>query len=370
MRAILIILLLLAAGFLALWQFDIIDVQFNRQNQRTKTIDSTTEFFNLVKTANLEQIQQNLSQGAPINARDSFGQTPLMYAAAENPDPLVIEALLKTGAEVNARTEAGWTALMYATRDNNIPKVALTLLQAGTDPTIRNSEGKTALDYAGENGSVRRSSVQTILEQLTDSDFDPQWPSGYIAPVEGATFSSRASHLPGARRAYRNGYHEGFDFYNGVVSVPIDYRTPVVATADGVIIRADYDYVELSQEEYQALIDDALNQPITPQATLDKLRGRQVWIEHPGGFISRYAHLDDIPPGLQIGDRVSAGQLVGYSGNSGTSEAVANTLDGAHPHYEFWRGQETYMGEGLAPSEIYELAAQTFGERTRPPYTE
>ena len=116
-----------------------------------------------------------------------------------------------------------------------------------------------------------------------------------MPPVEGATFSSRDTHLPGSRRVYRNGYHEGFDFYSGVVSVPITYGTPVVATADGVISRADHDYVEMTQEAYDGLISDARNQAVTPQSTLDELRGRQVWIQHPGGFVSRYAHLSNIP---------------------------------------------------------------------------
>ena len=216
---------------------------------------------------------------------------------------------------------------------------------------------------------MRRSSLYLVLEDLARHDFNPDWPSGFISPVPGATFSSRAAHRAGARRAYRNGYHEDFDFYDGVVSVPIDYGTPVAASADGMMMRADHDYTELTPEELQALLDDAAARPTTPRATLEKLRGRQVWLAHPGGFISRYAHLSAVPE-LEVGQTVVQGQTVGLAGNSGTSEGAAGTREDAHPHYELWRGEETYLGEGLTPDEIYPLVAQVFGERALPPFRE
>ena len=363
-------IVLLIGGAAVLWGLGVVQVDFGNLGRQSREARAAQEFFNVVQTSGLDAVETSLAAGADVNATDENGQTALIYASSANTDPKVVEGLLEAGANVNAQTTTGWTALMTAVRDNPNPEVPLELLQAGADPTLRNNEDKAALDYATEDGEMRRSSVLPVLENLADKPFNPSWPSGFVPPVEGATFSSRDTHLPGSRRAYRNGYHEGFDFYSGVVSVPITYGTPVVATADGVVSRADHDYVEMSQEEYDGLISDAQNQAVTPQSTLDELRGRQVWIQHPGGFVSRYAHLSNIPDTLVAGTRVTQGQVVGFAGNSGTVEGVTGTQDDPHPHYELWRGSETYLGEGLGPDAIYPLVAQVFGEGALPPRRE
>jgi murein DD-endopeptidase MepM/ murein hydrolase activator NlpD len=78
---------------------------------------------------------------------------------------------------------------------------------------------------------------------------------------------------------------------------------------------------------------------------LELLHGRQVWIAHEGGVLTRYSHLADVDPGLIPGAAVQAGQLLGWVGNSGTSAAAAGRRDGAHLHFEihldgapFWLG--------------------------------
>jgi murein DD-endopeptidase MepM/ murein hydrolase activator NlpD len=373
MRALLIALFLLIAAGLAAWQFGVIKLDFSNITLRGQSAPENKpgNFFQTVKTGTLEQIQAALqAQNRPdLSARDSYGQTPLMYAAAGNPNPLVIETLLKAGSDVNAHTDAGWTALMYAARDNSNPEVGLTLLQGGADPTMADGEGKRAVDHALDNGAMRRSAVFRILESFNGKAFNRQWPSGYIVPVQGARFSGRPSHLPNSPRAYRNGIHEGFDFYDGVSVVEIEYGTPVIATAPGVVVRADHSYVEMSIDEYNGIIDDAKSRAITPQETLDKLRGRQVWVEHPGGFISRYAHLSGIPAEITVGTRVAQGQIVGLSGNSGTIEGALGTQEDPHPHYELWRG-DTYLGEGLEPNQIYVLVEQVFGPQSLPRFRE
>jgi murein DD-endopeptidase MepM/ murein hydrolase activator NlpD len=240
-------------------------------------------------------------------------------------------------------------------------------MNAGADPTLRNTEGQSVVDVAGI--SVRSSPLYRRLEELVNKPFDSNWPSGYIVPIKDATLSSRKEHLPGALRAYRNGTHEGFDFYSGVVSVPITFGTPIQAIAEGEVIRADHNYVELTQEGYDQIIEASKNSLVTPLELLDKLRGRQVWIQHPGGFISRYAHLSAIPATIVLGAYLKQGETIGQTGNSGTLEAVQGTQDGPHPHIEIWKG-DRYLGQGLEPTQIYDLAAQVFGEKARPPYVE
>ncbi len=264
-------------------------------------------------------------------------------------------------------TANGSTALMLAAAAGT-PTEVLYLMNAGADPTVRDLEGKNAAELAHQNPAVRTSGVLPRLQEEAERAFVKGWPTGYIVPVEGATISSRRSHLPGARRAYRNGYHEGFDFYNGTVSVNIGYGTPIVAVADGVVVRADHDYVENDQAAYEELVAEASSRLDTPPEILDRLRGRQVWIRHAGGFLTRYAHLAAVAEGVTVGSTVRQGDVIGTTGNSGTIEAAQGTRDGPHPHVEVWQPGGDYLGSGMEPEQIWSLAAQVFGVAALPPY--
>ncbi len=357
------LLLVLAAGGFLLLRLNVISLPFGPQQSQ-----STPSLFNVVQTGELTEVITLIGAGAGLETKDQYGQTPLTYAVeARRRD--VVSVLLAAGANVNVRTDSNWTPLMYAVRDAESLELPIMLLNAGADPTVVNDEGQTVLDLAGM--TVRASPLYRRIEELVTSPrpFDPDWPSAYQVPIEGATLSSRASHLPNAPRAYRNGIHEGFDFYQGVVSVVITYGTPILAVADGRVIRADHGYLEMTQEEYDEIIRVSRNSLITPDNFLDKLRGRQVWLEHAGGFITRYAHLSDIPANVQVGNSVRQGDPIGATGNSGTIEAVSGTLDDPHPHVEIWRG-DTFLGQGLEPGAIYDLAAQVFGQRALPPFRE
>lgn len=171
------------------------------------------------------------------------------------------------------------------------------------------------------------------------------------SPIQGAVITNKDSHLPNAPRPYRNGTHEGLDYYNGYCSITIAVGTPVVAAAEGEVIRIDHDYIELTKEDRDEILSVSAGQKTTPKEILDKLRGRQVWIDHNNGIITRYAHLDAVSDELQVGDRVAANQYIGQVGNSGTSEAVKGNRDGAHLHFEIWV-EENHFGKGLKPSEI------------------
>lgn len=59
--------------------------------------------------------------------------------------------------------------------------------------------------------------------------------------------------------------------------------------------------------------------------------GRMVEIRHAGPYRTRYAHMSAFAPGLDVGDRVIQGEVVGRVGASGTAT-------GPHLHYEFLKG--------------------------------
>jgi murein DD-endopeptidase MepM/ murein hydrolase activator NlpD len=108
-------------------------------------------------------------------------------------------------------------------------------------------------------------------------------------PVEGFTLTSgfgmRNHPVLGGRRS-----HNGVD-----LAAPTG--TPVYATADGIVSRAEY------FGSY----------------------GNYIQIEHGGELETRYAHLSDYA--VAAGEQVRKGQLIGYVGSTGRST-------GPHLHYE------------------------------------
>jgi murein DD-endopeptidase MepM/ murein hydrolase activator NlpD len=307
------------------------------------------------------------AEGSDLSAPDELGRTPLHRSAAAG----WLEAtrgLLAAGVPADVAAADGTTPLMMALRHARDVRLPILLLNAGADPTRSDAEGEGLLEHLQANPSLRTSAFAFRVRELVAQPFTAGWPSLYVPPVPGATLSSRAAHWPNANRAYRNGRHEGFDFYDGAVSgtATITFGTPIVSVADGEVVRADHDYVELDEATYNRIIAEARAAMMTPGAILDQLRGRQVWILHAGGFVTRYAHLASIPAGVVVGSAVVQGQEIGTTGNSGTIDGVLGTRDDPHPHVEIWSG-ESFLGQGLEPEEIFTLAGQLFGQQALPP---
>jgi murein DD-endopeptidase MepM/ murein hydrolase activator NlpD len=135
-----------------------------------------------------------------------------------------------------------------------------------------------------------RSYSERVSEQLTTlQQFKMASPTGYPLPYQALVTSA-----PGYRMdpfTGRSSWHAGTDYgaYPG---------TPILATGDGYVIRADWD------EEF----------------------GNFVEISHPGvGLISRYAHAQDVY--VKLGQRVVKGEVIASVGSTGRST-------GPHLHYE------------------------------------
>ena len=115
--------------------------------------------------------------------------------------------------------------------------------------------------------------------------------SGLMAPVSGRITSYFGNRVHPILRFTR--FHAGVDF-------GASWGSPIVATADGQVVRAGW------SGGY----------------------GRQVRIAHGGGMVTSYSHMSSIV--AQPGSFVHAGQLIGYVGSSGLST-------GPHLHYEVLR---------------------------------
>jgi murein DD-endopeptidase MepM/ murein hydrolase activator NlpD len=119
-----------------------------------------------------------------------------------------------------------------------------------------------------------------------------------------------------------NPFHKGIYHHSGI-DLAFPRGTEVMATADGTVI-------------------------LVKHSDLQAGYGNFIEIDHGFGFISRYAHLEEIK--VRTGQKISKGTLLGLLGSSGGSVAP-------HLHYEIIRDGEQvnpvlYMIEG-ATSETF-----------------
>jgi len=143
------------------------------------------------------------------------------------------------------------------------------------------------LELATLNIKAHSELVSDQMQMLTQ--FQMASPTGYPLPYQAVMTSA-----PGFRVdpfTGRNSWHAGTDYgaYPG---------TPILATGDGYVIRADWD------DEF----------------------GNVVEISHPGvNMVTRYAHAQDLY--VKSGQRVAKGEVIASVGSTGRST-------GPHLHYE------------------------------------
>jgi murein DD-endopeptidase MepM/ murein hydrolase activator NlpD len=211
------------------------------------------------------------------------------------------------------------------------PAVATAAAEATADPfDTSRVDARTSFGRLGSDERVRR--ARTVV-------------SGLSLPIDGVGLPDDPDLLPNAPREYRGGWHEGIDF-------PAPSGTPVHAVAAGTVVRIDHDYQEWDSESERIALAEAVELGYTPATTLDLIRGRQVWIDHGHGIVSRYAHLSEVSD-LVVGASVEAGAVIGAVGSSGYPEG------GPHLHLEIRVGT-SYLGDGLEGDALTTAVAEAF----------
>ncbi|KAF9891451.1 hypothetical protein FE257_003917 [Aspergillus nanangensis] len=109
-----------------------------------------------------------LKDGYDASVKDSFGQTPLMWAA-ENGHESVVVLLLKTGVDINYRDKKYQTALHVAIWGLHI-EIVRTLLRWNANTQIQDDQERGAFGVAAEVGSkeILRLLLQSTCPTISD----------------------------------------------------------------------------------------------------------------------------------------------------------------------------------------------------------
>jgi ankyrin repeat protein len=108
-----------------------------------------------------ELVDWMINDGAPTEAVDMNGYTPLLRVAALNGTRQLVAALIRHKANVNAADKKKKTALMMADVNGNAPDVQA-LLDSRADINVKNEYGKTVLEMAK---AAEKMEVVEILEK-------------------------------------------------------------------------------------------------------------------------------------------------------------------------------------------------------------
>lgn len=150
-----------------------------------------------------------------------------------------------------------------------------------------------------------RKTIETVDEikgyLSAQKDIYVATPKGYPAPGDVTShYGNRLDPFSGER-----GFHTGVD-------ISCDAKTPVRATADGVVSHSGW-------------IGNS---------------GNVVILEHGFGFSTVYAH--NKTNTVKVGKRVKRGDIIGYAGSTGKST-------GPHVHYEVWKDGKAVDAQKYLP---------------------
>jgi len=178
-----------------------------------------------------------------------------------------------------------------------------------------------------------------------------------VLPAEEYGVPDYINLLPNAKRDYRSGYHMGVDF-----SSPMNY--PIRAAFDGVVVRSNAFQQDVDIDTYNYFLNLSSQVGKTPDDVYNFiLLGKSVVIDHGYNITNKYraitvySHLSEISEGLVPGIVVKKGDIIGLSGNTGTSSGALQNDKGAHLHWELFFDDRTgryFVGQNI-PSDLLKI---------------
>ena len=156
-------------------------------------------------------------------------------------------------------------------------------------------------------------------------NFSWNWNYGELAARHDGRAVYALPYLPGQSYRVNQGYNGSFSHY-GQDAYALDWTmpegTPVCAARDGVVVEARAESNEGGGD----------------RAYADK--ANQVFIRHDDGTIAMYLHFRHRGLIVRAGQRVTAGEVIGYSGNTGFSTEP-------HLHFAVIRGKDGFARESI-----------------------
>ena len=158
----------------------------------TQDLGKRLELVIAVEHHDAAALQDLLSKGADVNARDDAGETLLIQAAAQGQLD-VVTVLLKYKANVEAKGlySLGYTALVRAAEAGHTAVVKV-LLDAGADPNARIGLGDTALTRAIHVPSEANQGGVAVADELLRHGADPNGKDnhGETELIQAATYGA------------------------------------------------------------------------------------------------------------------------------------------------------------------------------------
>jgi ankyrin repeat protein len=116
----------------------------------------------------LDVVRNLIAAGAPLEASNDEGNTPLMLSLSHDkgPFPAITEALLQAGANIRCKNKKEDTVLHRAAANTSLEWLVKRCLDAGFKVDIANKIGKTPLHCAAEGGSF--SNMRLLLKRGAD----------------------------------------------------------------------------------------------------------------------------------------------------------------------------------------------------------
>ncbi|KAL0276599.1 UNVERIFIED_CONTAM: hypothetical protein PYX00_004142 [Menopon gallinae] len=123
--------------------------------------------------SHLEIVKFAVEDGAPVDARDVYGWSPLMRAVILKASREVIEYLLENGGDVSDTDGRGQTLLMQAVLSGRPDTVKL-IASKTTDFSVRNAVGRTARDMAACSATEEIRNMASTLGGDDDQEEDSE----------------------------------------------------------------------------------------------------------------------------------------------------------------------------------------------------